>query len=200
MKIFTLQTKRCWLWAGVGTVVLLGFLYWALNYAAQPKPKWSADQNWRVHVEQRADHLMTSNPPWITVNYLEMKLSLDCNHPAGIWCVGIWDQEGRELFPGVQKLQIDYSADFNLLDGRALNPQNEPACTIQEFWAYSLYGPDFFKVAPKTSNIRSLWSDKPQMIILDKPAGKTCTWEKDRTWWTEYQSADPPIRATLVKE
>lgn len=200
MKIISLRTNRCWFWVGAGAVILTGLLYWALNYAAQPEPKWQADKSWRVHVEQRADHLMTSDPPWITVNNLEMKLSQTSDYPDRSWCVNVWDQEGRELFPGVQALRIDYSADFDLLGGRALNAESEPAFEIQEFWVYSLYGPDFFEVTPKTSSIQSLWSDEPQTIILNKSAGRSCTWEKNKAWWTEYQSAHPPIRATLVQE
>jgi hypothetical protein len=200
MKIISLRTSRCWLWVGAGAIILIGLLYWALNQAAQPEPKWQADESWQVHVEQRADHLMTYDPPWITVNNLEMKLSQTSNHPDGSWCVNVWDQEGRELFPGVQALQIDYSADFDLLGGRALSAENEPVFEIQEFWAYSLYGPDFFEVTPKTSSIQGLWSDEPQTIILNKSAGRSSTWEKGKVWWKEYQSAHPPIRANLVQE
>ncbi len=200
MKIFTLQSNRCLLWAGAGAIILIGLLYWVLSFAAQPEPKWQADLSWKVHVEQRADHLMTFDPPWITVNNLEMKLTQTSSHPDGSWRVTIWDQDGRELFPGVQVLQIDYSADFDLLGGQALSAENEPTCEIQEFWAYSLYGPDFFKVTPKTSNIQRFWSDEPQTIILNESAGRSCTWVKDQAWWAEYQSAYPPIRATLIQE
>jgi len=200
MKVFTPGFRKTWLGAGAGMLALLGGFYLALNYAAHPEPKWQNGESWTVQVEQRADHLMTNDPPWITINNLEMQIIQNSSGPDGTWCVEIHDLDGRDLFPGVQKLQVYYSDDFAIVGGHAVTQNSQTAWEIQEFWDYSLYGRDFFEINPETTKIKRLLSRNPESVILNEEKGRTCTWEKNQSWWTNYQSDNPPLRATLYQD
>lgn len=196
-KTINLKLPRKWIGYGLGLVVMLGVLYLGFNWLISPKPDWDDGDKWQVKVYQRADHIKHNDPPWLLVNELEMTLTHQILGD-NLWHLEVYDRNGCELFPGIQKLTVNYSDDLQIIGGSTFNADNQPDIALNEFWECSLYSLEFFDISSSQKQLSGHRLTQPNSVILNQEKGRSCVWEKGHPWWTSYQSEQPPIKAELV--
>jgi len=158
--------------------------------------KWEEAGEWQVRVYQRADHMMSTTPPWLMINELKMGLTRQKSGSA-VWCLQVEDIGGNELFPGISQLLIYYSEDLKVVNGYALNKKNQKVMNIEEFFHLSLYGAEFFSPQRKRYQNLLMLMNKKVKVELCEEKGRNVWWDKDHPWWIIYESNDPPLKAQL---
>jgi hypothetical protein len=128
-----------------------------------------------------------------------MDLTREETGPA-VWCLQVEDIGSNELFPGISRLVIYYSEDLKIVDGYALNTENRKVMTINEFFQLSLYGSEFFSPQRKRYQNLLMFVNEKVKVKLCKEEGKNAWWDKDHSWWINYESNNPPLKAQLQLE
>ncbi len=190
-----LSTKSLMIFASVLCVILLSFFI--LN---QPGFKWEKGGEWQVNVYQKANHMMTDDPPWIEINELNMQLTRQESirtSDRSLWILEVKDIKGNELLPGVTQLLIYYSDELNVIQGYGLNEHNEKTMGIDEFFSLSLYGAEFFSPQRKIYQNLFLLLNEQVKIELSEARGIHIWYDKTHPWWITYESNEPSLRAQL---
>ncbi|MGI6677798.1 MAG: hypothetical protein ACOX2Q_01615 [Dehalobacterium sp.] len=192
-----LSINSLMIFVSVLCIVLLSFFL--LN---GPGLKWEEGGEWQVKVYQKANHMMTDDPPWIKINELNMKLTrpesiqLSTQHQP-LWCLEVKDLEGNELLPGVSQLLIYYSDELKVVQGYGLNKDNKKVIGIDEFFSLSLYGAEFFSPQRKRYQNLFLLLNEQVKIELSEVKGIHIWYDKAHPWWVTYESNEPPLKAQL---
>ncbi|ATW23828.1 hypothetical protein [Candidatus Formimonas warabiya] len=181
------------------TIVLSCTISLSVYQLNQPALQWQEAGQWQVKVYQEADQMMSTTPPWLLVNELEMRLTRQENGPAP-WCLQIRDIKGDQLFPGITGLLIYYSKDLKVVSGFALNENSGKAMDIHQFFDLSLYGSEFFcPQMKKYQSLGLLFRDQVKIELSEK-RGRSAWWDKEHSWWITYESNDPPLKAQLISQ
>jgi hypothetical protein len=181
----------------ITTIVLscsILIFFYLLN---QPAVEWQEAGQWQIRVYQKADHMMSGDPPYLTVNELKMDLTRQEDSPI-VWRLQIHDINGNQLFPGIVGLIINYSEDLKIVNGYALNDSGQKVMDIDKFFYLSLYGSEFFSPQRKKYQSLALLFNEKIKIELCKEKGRNVWWDKNHPWWIIYESDSPPLKAQLI--
>lgn len=190
-----LSTKSLMVFVSVLCLILLSFFI--LNL---PGLKWEEGGEWQVNVYQKANHMMTDDPPWIEINELNMQLTRQESirtSDRSLWILEVKDIKGNELLPGVTRLLIFYSDELNVIQGYGLNEHNEKIMGIDEFFSLSLYGAEFF--SPQRKRYQNIFLLLNEQIKIEQSEAKGINiwYDKTHPWWITYESNEPSLRAQL---
>lgn len=178
------------------TIMLSCSIFMSFFMLNQPAATWQEAGEWQVRVYQKADHMMSTTPPWLLINEFKMGLTRQESDPP-VWCLQVEDIGENELLPGISQLLIYYSEDLIVVDGYALNKENQKVMNIDEFFDLSLYGSEFFSPQRKRYQNLLMFVNEKVKVELCEEKGKNAWWDKDHPWWINYESNNPPLKAQL---
>jgi len=202
MKIIFLKKqvgRSSWRIGILKTIIVSCSILIAFFILNQPDAAWQEADEWQVKVYQKADQMMSDAPPWILINEFKMDLTREETGPAA-WCLQVEDIGSNEMLPGISRLAIYYSEDLKIVDGYALNMENQKVMNINEFFQLSLYGSEFFSPQRKRYQNLLMLVKGDVKIKLCEEKGKNVWWDRDHSWWINYESNNPPLKAQLQFE